>query len=182
MNIAHPVVPIDLVLDRQMARDVLKAVLHAILFHRLFGCVKPMTFEILDVTIPGVDDEDVKQLVDAKVGALWRAIEGGVHKSGQINITFSEKRPRKVWFLIDGEEEVIWEQWTINAEIRQPVNEKQRHAFEAELASTLTKSLEMILTHTSSESGRTAVPLITNAQNISPFPYKVGVKVGGSEV
>jgi hypothetical protein len=25
-------------------------VLHSILFHRLFGCVKPQTFEILDVT------------------------------------------------------------------------------------------------------------------------------------
>lgn len=34
-----------------MTRDVLTAVLHAILFHRLFGVVKPKTFEVLDVTM-----------------------------------------------------------------------------------------------------------------------------------
>ena len=39
-----------------------------------------------------------------------------------------------------------------------------------------------MLTHASSERGRSAVPLITNAQSISPFPIKVSVKVGGVEV
>ncbi|KAI0338551.1 hypothetical protein BDW22DRAFT_1432356 [Trametopsis cervina] len=182
MNIEHPVISVDLVLDRQTTRDALRAVLHAILFHRLFGNIKPMTFQLLDVTMPGVDDEDIKQLVDAKVGVFWKAMEGGPHKRGQITITFSEKRPRKTWFIIDGEEEVTWEQWNINAEIQQPVNEKQRRAFETELASTLTKTLKMLLTHTSSESGRDAVPLITNSLGISPFPYKMVVKVGGSEI
>lgn len=70
-----------------------------------------------------MDDEDIKQLVDAKVGVFWKAMEGGPHKRGQvrlcslslqpvvltafsqITITFSEKRPRKTWFIIDGE---VW--------------------------------------------------------------------------
>ena len=39
-----------------------------------------------------------------------------------------------------------------------------------------------MLTHASSERGRSAVPLITNAQSISPFPIKITVKVGGVEV
>ncbi|KAI0088939.1 DUF1649-domain-containing protein [Irpex rosettiformis] len=177
----YPVITIDLVLDRRNTRDVLTAVLHSILFHRLFGTVKPKTFEVLDVTMPGVDDPEIKQLVDSRVDAFWKAMEGGIHKRGQIIVTFSEKRPRKTWF-ISAEEEVPWEQWTINAEIRQPVTDKDRHAFDAELASALTKSLQTMLTHTSSERGRSVVPLITNAQSISPFPYKIVVKVGGSEI
>lgn len=40
----------------------------------------------------------------------------------------------------------------------------------------------MMLTHTSSERGRTAVPLITNAAGISPFPIKMTVKIDGVEV
>ena len=32
-------------------RDVLHGVLHSILFHRLFGTIKPQTFEVLDVTM-----------------------------------------------------------------------------------------------------------------------------------
>ena len=39
------------VLDRVTTKDVLRAVLHAILFHRLFGTVKPQTFEVLDITV-----------------------------------------------------------------------------------------------------------------------------------
>ena len=39
------------VLDRLTAKDVLRAVLHAILFHRLFGTVRPRTMDVLDVTM-----------------------------------------------------------------------------------------------------------------------------------
>ncbi len=39
------------VLDRLQTKEVLRAVLHSILFHRLFGTVKPKTFEVVDVTM-----------------------------------------------------------------------------------------------------------------------------------
>ena len=39
------------VLDRQNSREILRALLHSILFHRLFGTIKPQTFEVLDVTM-----------------------------------------------------------------------------------------------------------------------------------
>ncbi len=57
-----------------------------------------------------------------------------------------------------------------------------RQVFNATLASKLSDSLHTMLTHTSSERGRTAVPLITNATGISPFPIKIEVKVGGVTV
>ncbi|KAI0756067.1 autophagy-related protein [Daedaleopsis nitida] len=180
MNTGHPTITIDLVLDRLQTKEVLRAILHSILFHRLFGTVKPMTFEVLDVTMPGVDEDEIKHLVEEKVDAFWKAVEGDANKRGQISVTFSEKRPRKSWFLM-GEEEIPWEQWIINAEIRQP-SERERQKFNTDLASTLTKSLQTMLTHASSERGRSAVPLITNASSISPFPIKMSVKVGGVEV
>lgn len=74
----------------------------------------------------------MEQLVNEKVDALWRAIEGGSSKRGQVKlcplgptnshaltrnqivVTFSEKRPKKSWFQVYvGEEEVPWEQWYI---------------------------------------------------------------------
>lgn len=57
-----------------------------------------------------------------------------------------------------------------------------RQALDTALASTLSKALYTMLTHTSSERGRTAVPLITNASGISPFPLKMAVKVGGVDI
>ncbi|KAJ2989598.1 hypothetical protein NUW54_g8733 [Trametes sanguinea] len=108
------------------------------------------------------------------------ASRADANKRGQISVTFSEKKTRRTWFL-SGEEEVPWEQWIINAEIRQP-SDRERQKFEANLAATLTKSLQTMLVHSSSEKGRSAVPLITNASSISPFPIKMTVKVGGVEV
>lgn len=57
-----------------------------------------------------------------------------------------------------------------------------RQAFNSTLAGTLTRAVHTILTHTSSERGRSAVPLITNVAGISPFPIRISVKVGGVEV
>lgn len=69
MNSTHATVTIDIVsllfrlvifvgltlfvqvLDRQNTREILCALLHAILFHRLFGTIRPQTFEVLDVTM-----------------------------------------------------------------------------------------------------------------------------------
>lgn len=39
------------VLDRLTTKDALKALLHSILFHRLFGTIKPQTIDILGVTM-----------------------------------------------------------------------------------------------------------------------------------
>ncbi|KAG6328096.1 hypothetical protein ID866_10492, partial [Astraeus odoratus] len=120
-----PTVTIDIVLDRRNAKDVLHAILHAILFHRLFGTVKPQTFEVLDVTVPGVSDPEMEQLINDKVETFWKAIENGSNKRGQILVTLSEKRPKKSWFQVYvGEEDVPWEQWVVNAEMRQPKTDK----------------------------------------------------------
>jgi autophagy-related protein 101 len=65
---------------------------------------------------------------------------------------------------------------------RSPIEMSDRQAFNSTLAATLTKSIHTMLTHTSSERGRAAVPLITDASGISPFPIKITVKVGGMEI
>ncbi|KAF9236537.1 autophagy-related protein [Melanogaster broomeanus] len=179
MNSTFPTVSIDVVLERRSAKEVLHAVLHSILFHRLFGTVKPQTFEVLDVTMI----HEMEQLVNDKVDVFWKAIESGSNKRGQITVTFSEKKPKKSWFQVYvGEEDVPWEQWIVNAELRQPKSDRDRQEFTTTLSATLTKALQIMLIHTSSEKGRAAVPLITNATGISPFPIRITVKVDGVEV
>ncbi|KAG2741833.1 hypothetical protein P692DRAFT_20839813 [Suillus brevipes Sb2] len=110
----------------------------------------------------------MRQLVTEKVDIFWKGIESGANKRGQFQVYV-------------GAEDVPCEQWIVNAEIRQPKLE-DRQEFNANLASTLLKALNVMLTHTSSERGRTAVPLITNATGISPFPIKIAVQVGGMEI
>ncbi|KIK93673.1 hypothetical protein PAXRUDRAFT_828738 [Paxillus rubicundulus Ve08.2h10] len=133
--------------------------------------------------MPGVEDYEINKLVDEKVDIFWKGIESGANKRGQILVTFSEKKPKKSWFQVYvGEEDVPWEQWIVNAELRQPKSDRDRQEFTNTLSATLTKSLQIMLTHTSSGEGRAAVPLITNATGISPFPIRITVKVDGVEV
>ncbi|KAI9428410.1 autophagy-related protein [Lactarius indigo] len=178
---AHATISIDIVLDRQNSREILRALLHAILFHRLFGTIKPQMFEVLDVTMPGVADPNVHRLVDEKVNVFWKGLESVALKRGEISVTLSKKDQRKAWLGMTTYEALAWEQWIINAEIRQPKSEQERQQFDRNLAATLSKSLRTMLTHTSSEQGRAAVPPITNS-DVSPFPLKIAVSVGGVEL
>lgn len=57
-----------------------------------------------------------------------------------------------------------------------------RLTFESNLTSTLVETMQTLIQYTSSERGRAVVPPITDATTISPFPFKVVVKVGNSEI
>ncbi|TFK64583.1 DUF1649-domain-containing protein [Pluteus cervinus] len=181
MNNIHPTITIDLILDRVTTKDVLHGILHSILFHRLFGAVKPRDLEVLNVTMPGVSNPEIERMVNKKVETFWKGIETGTNKRGQIVVTLSEKRAKKSWFYTE-EEDVPWEQWIVNAELRQPKSDVDRLNFHASIAASLTKSIHTMLEHTSSEKGRAVVPLITKANEISPFPLDIAVKIGGVEV
>ncbi|KAG8990827.1 hypothetical protein FRB94_011406 [Tulasnella sp. JGI-2019a] len=192
---------LDIVLERPQSKDVMRALLHAILFHRLFGTIKPQTIDVLDVTFPGVSDPEIESQVNAKVDALWRALDsipGGnnVIKKGQIIVVLSEKRPKTKWFSISmGEEEVAWEQWVVTIELLPARQSSQSQSNNSNYYTSkpiftkpqfpptpnptdLNQTLLQILTHVSSNQGRDAVPPIMTNTGISPFPLRIDVLVG----
>jgi autophagy-related protein 101 len=77
---------------------------------------------------------------------------------------------------------VPWEVWQINTTLRQPTSEREREQLYAELSAALARAVMDILEYTSSERGRTAVPLIASAEGISPFPWEIKLKVDGADV
>ncbi|KAG1762119.1 hypothetical protein EDD22DRAFT_778770 [Suillus occidentalis] len=161
------------ILDLHGTKEVPTTMFHSILSPRLFGAVKSQTFEVLDVTTPPVSDSEMEPLVTEKVDIFWKGIESGANQHGQMIVTSPAKKAKKSWFQVYvSEGEVPWEQWC----------DVRRHEFNANLASMLLRALNMMLTHTSSERGRTAVPLITNATVISPFRSRLQLKVGGVEL
>jgi len=66
--------------------------------------------------------------------------------------------------------------------LRQPTTEDDREDLHAQLSNTLSRAMMEILQYTSSERGRTAVPLISSAEGISPFPWEIKLKVNGADV
>lgn len=104
-------------------------ILHTIFFHRFFPSVRPRTHDVLDLTLPVVGDAELETLIEQKTSSLIRQLDTtsdlGSRSSGvrgQIAVQFFEKRRRKAWFT-KGEEEVCWEQWTLDVTLAIPRTE-----------------------------------------------------------
>ncbi len=113
-------------------------VLHTIFFHRFFPSVLPQTRDVLDLTLPYVADAEVETMIDQRTTALVRQLEiertqthGGPGPAGsgngsgraQIAVQFFEKRRRKAWYNVRGEEEICWERWTVKVTVAEPRTE-----------------------------------------------------------
>ena len=91
--------------DRETSREALRALVHAVLFHRLFGVVAPMTLDVLDVALPAVRDPPTERIVDRTVDAFLRALAALQQPSrlGTIELVFSEKRTKRAGWFYTGE-------------------------------------------------------------------------------
>lgn len=101
------------------------AILHTIFFHRYFTSISPLTRDLLDLTLPAIDDVDLETLIDQRTIALVRAIES-THQQrgrGQLVVQFFEKRRRKTYFFGKADEDVCWEQWTLDVTLATPRTE-----------------------------------------------------------
>jgi autophagy-related protein 101 len=102
-------------------------ILHTIFFHRFFPSIRPKTRDVLDLTLPVVEDVELETLIDQRSTALVRQLGASSDMGGrstgvrgQIAVQFFEKRRRKAWFSNKGEEEVCWEQWTLDVTLATP--------------------------------------------------------------
>ncbi|KAH7100907.1 DUF1649-domain-containing protein, partial [Auriculariales sp. MPI-PUGE-AT-0066] len=163
-------------------REILRGLLHAVLFHRLLGIIKPATIEVLDVTIPKIDDPKIDAMVNAKADAVYRAIDLANNKKGQLIVTFADRVTKKSWFS-SGEEDVTWEQWLLDiTAVAHPIPASNAEAFTNAQSDMLTRALRIILEHTSSDQGRAAVPRIKESSGVSPFPWRIEARVGSVEL
>ncbi|PYH89535.1 DUF1649-domain-containing protein [Aspergillus ellipticus CBS 707.79] len=138
---------LEIFADTTTVRDVLKGVLNLIFFHRYFPSIRPTTFDVLDFTLPAINDVDLETLIDSRISALVRQHSssatsthdgGGGGVRGRIAVEFYEKRRRRTgnWFgglAGKGEEEVCWEVWNLDVTIATPRTEsgtacKERHS------------------------------------------------------
>lgn len=116
-------------------RLTVTGVLNLIFFHRYFPSIRPSTVDILDLTLPAINDAELETLIDSRVTSLVRQhlssasnAYGGNGVRGRIAVEFFEKKRRRsgLWFgglAGKGEEEVCWEIWTLDVTIATPRTE-----------------------------------------------------------
>lgn len=118
--------------ETNLARPYPTAILHTIFFHRYFTPITPLTRDLLDLTLPAIDDVDLETQIDQRAAALVRDIDsadalgGGGSASrgrGQLAVLFYEKRRRKAFFFGKNEEEICWERWILDVTVGTPRTE-----------------------------------------------------------
>lgn len=111
-------------------------VLQTIFFHRFFPSIRPSTLEVLDLSLPVVNDVELDTLIEQKATMLMRQLDTtsdmGVRSSGtgvrgQVVVQFFEKKRRRTWFA-KGEDVVCWEQWTLDVTLASPRTENGEFA------------------------------------------------------
>ncbi|CAO3566717.1 unnamed protein product [Mortierella alpina] len=161
--------PVELTVERTLLRDALRAILHTILFHRVFANIKPRDMDILDLTIPVIDDPEVDKLVDEKIAAFVKAVDSNPQSKGQIGLMFYEKRTKRAWFSSTSSE-VCWEQWAITINVVTNTNEKDKQRSIKNMEKALS-SLFLSILRTVNERKDHIPPITTSDGN--PFPYQI---------
>jgi len=95
---------------------------------------------------------------------------------GQLAVQFferrkNEKQPRlSSWLYGKVEEDVCWEQWTIDVTLARPRTETEVEKVRDAMETSLQKAVMKILTHAGEE--KEHIPAITTNET-HPFPYKI---------
>ncbi|KAI9661833.1 MAG: hypothetical protein M1821_009072 [Bathelium mastoideum] len=180
---------LEVLSDPFSLKDIIKALLHTIFFHRYFTPIRPMTRDLLDITLPTIDDVDLETLIDQRATALVRQMDsqagynygGGAGMGytgdggtrGQLAVRFFEKRRRKTYFSFGkGEDDVCWEQWILNISLTRAKDEmaayKARKAMEMNLERNAQKIINIV------NRDKDHIPPITTTDT-NPFPYDIVV-------
>nr|WNZ75538.1 hypothetical protein [Trichoderma harzianum] len=196
---------LDVFTDPRSVRDVVKAsntgILHTIFFNRFFPSLAPRTHEVLDVTLPFVNDDELETLIEQRAYALERQLDaerlsnsggqaggapvkgermsgpgmgdGGSGGRGQITVQFFERKRKKAWPFGRADEEVCWETWTIKVTVAEPRTENERAKVRRAMEQTLFATAMKIVTFVNTHKDH--IPPITT-QGGNPFPYKINLE------
>ncbi|KAF8472452.1 autophagy-related protein [Kalaharituber pfeilii] len=173
---------LDLYADQSLGKDIVRGILSTIFFHRIFPPIKPTTRDLLDLTLPYVDDPELLTQIEEKATTLIRSIEntGSSTSTGQLAVQFFERRtPAKrinIWFAPKAEQEVCWEQWIIKVTLVTPRTDSDRVRIRQAMESNLQKAVMQIITNTTCHRDHIP-PIITSEKN--PFPYHIVVQPKG---
>jgi len=175
--------------DPSHVKEAVKATLHTIFFHRYFIPITPLSRDLLDLTFPYVQDNDLETLIDQRATSLARAVEmplsstsspplsrlerNGQAGRAQITLQFFEtKKKKKTYFFTKPDEDVCWETWVLDVTCANPSNDseaaKVRRAMEKSLHNTAFKILGYV------NRDKDHIPPI-HTTDTNPFPYTINI-------
>jgi len=179
------------VLEPLEIREVLRCILHTIVFHRALGLVRPkdVDCELFEITYVQCGDSELEKKIEEKIDQLMGWVEKHPNRKCQVSLSFYEvKNKQQTWFS-NKIERLYWEQWHINLYVVTPKTHGKSHhskvpsvprenALEesssrrAVLESALRDVLFQIVRFVNDKKDH--IPSISNSEVIS-FPYEITI-------
>ncbi|XP_012079158.1 autophagy-related protein 101 isoform X2 [Jatropha curcas] len=102
-------------------REVLRCILHTIVFHRALGLVRPkdIDLELFDITYVQCGDFEVEKKIDEKIEQFISWVEKHPNKKSQICLSFYEVKSKQPSWFKNKIERLCWEQWYVNLNVTQ---------------------------------------------------------------
>jgi len=105
-------------LELYQIREVLRCVLHTIIFNRALGHVFPkeVDSELADITYVTCGDAEVESRMETKADELVAILEKRPQETAQVSLSFYEPRRRQAsgWWSGRAEERLYWERWVMD--------------------------------------------------------------------
>ncbi|XP_022775228.1 autophagy-related protein 101-like isoform X1 [Durio zibethinus] len=113
-------------------REVLRCILHTIVFHRALGLVRPkdVDLELFEITYVQCGDVELEKKIDEKIEHFVSWVEKHPNKKSQICISFYEVKSKPPSWFSNKPEHLVWEQWYVNLNVTQhpkPHSGKSHH-------------------------------------------------------
>ncbi|XP_027154706.1 autophagy-related protein 101-like isoform X1 [Coffea eugenioides] len=174
-------------------REVLRCILHTILFHRALGLVRPkdVDLELFDITYVQCGDVEHEKKIDEKIDHFIDRVEKHPNKKNQICLSFYEVKNKQATWFTNKVERHYWEQWYINLNtVQHPKTHsgkshhskvvvdpgetasEERNARRTALESSLREVLFQIIKFVNEKKDH--VPPIPNLDGVS-FPYEITI-------
>ncbi|XP_073293920.1 autophagy-related protein 101-like isoform X1 [Primulina huaijiensis] len=160
--------------------EVLRCILHTVLFHRTLGLVRPkdVDLELFDITYVQCGDMEVERKIDEKIDQFIDRVEKHPNKKNQICLSFYEVKNKQATWFTNKVERLHWEQWYINLNVAQhakghsetvaEARSARRTALEASLRDVLFQIIRFV------NDKKDHVPPIPNLEGVS-FPYEITI-------
>ncbi|KAI4325854.1 hypothetical protein MLD38_031218 [Melastoma candidum] len=183
----------DLEVEHYEIREVLRCILHTIIFHRALGLVRPkeIDLELFEITYVQCGDLKVEKKIDEKIEQLIGWVEKHPNKKSQICLSFYEVKNKQASWFTNKIERLYWEHWYVNLNVvQQPKTAyarshsskdivdsenalEERSIRRACLETSLREVLFQIIRFVNDKKDH--VPPIPNREGAISFPYEITI-------
>jgi len=165
----------NLEVEQHQVKEVLRCLLHTIMFQRALGAVRPSDVEsdLFDITYVKCSDPGVSKAIEDKVDTFSRLLEQSQPPRGQICLSFFEKHVKQVWFS-KHEDRVYWEQWNIEVTVVPSIHgQEERRGVRPRLEQMILDRLTSILRLVNETHDH--LPPVTDFGSTVCFPFEITV-------